>query len=71
MDFLFHSFNDSFTSMNTYRGYRLFACDDSDLVIAHNLKDKDTHRGHNFLELDKKGYNQFHLNPLKNRIYKE
>lgn len=72
MDFLFHTFNDSFTSMDTYRGYRLLACDGSDLAIAHNPKDKVTHRRHNSLELNQKGYNQLHLNALydlKNRIY--
>ncbi|WP_287450176.1 hypothetical protein [Sellimonas sp.] len=44
MDFLFHMFNDSFASMSTYRGYRLLACDGSDLAIAHNPEDKDTHK---------------------------
>lgn len=50
MDFLFYSFNNSFSSMQTYRGYRLLACDGSDLTIAHNQKDNDTHRRHNPLE---------------------
>lgn len=49
MDFLFHMFNVSFTSMGTYRGYHLLACDGSDLAIAHNPEDKDTHRRHNSL----------------------
>ena len=40
--FLFLTFNASFTSMDTHRGYRLLACDGSDLAIAHNPKDKDT-----------------------------
>lgn len=72
MDFLFHSFNDSFASLDTYRGYRLIACDGSDLAIAHNPKDTATHRRHNSLERNEKGYNQLHLNALydlKNRIY--
>lgn len=72
MDFLFHMFNNSFTSMDTYRGYRLLACDGSDLAITHNPEDKDTYRRHNSLELNQKGYNQLHLNALydlKNRIY--
>lgn len=72
IDFLFHSFNDSFTSLDTYRGYRLIACDGSDLAIAHNPKDTSTHRRHNSLERNEKGYNQLHLNALydlKNRIY--
>lgn len=55
MDFLFHSFNDSFASLDTYRGYRLIACDGSDLAIAHNPKDAATHRRHNTLNVMKKG----------------
>ena len=72
MDFLFHSFNDTFLSLNTYRGFRLLAADGSDLAIAHNPNDKETHRRHNSLERNEKGYNQLHLNALydlKNRIY--
>lgn len=41
MDYLFHSFNTTFSSLDTYRGFRLLACDGSDLAIAHNPKDKD------------------------------
>ena len=72
MDFLFHSFNDSFLSLNTYRGFRLLSCDGSVLAISHNPDDKSTHRCHNSLERNEKGYNQLHLNvlyDLKNRIY--
>lgn len=72
MDFLFHSFNDTFLSLNTYSGFRLLAADGSDLAIAHNPNDKETHRRHNSLERNEKGYNQLHLNALydlKNRIY--
>ena len=72
MEYLFRSFTDSFTVMDKYRGYRLIACDGSDLAIAHNPKDKDTHRRHNSIERNEKGYNQLHLNALydlKNRIY--
>lgn len=72
MEFLFHSFNDTFLSPDTYRGFRLLACDGSDLAIAHNTNDKATHRRHNSLERNEKGYNQLHLNALydlKNRIY--
>ena len=47
MDFLFHSFNDSFSSLETYRGFRLLACDKSDLAIAYTPDDKDTYRRHN------------------------
>lgn len=45
----FHNRKVSFTSMGTYRGYHLLACDGSDLAIAHNPEDKDTHRRHNSL----------------------
>ena len=64
MDFLFHSFNDSFSSLETYRGFRLLACDKSDLAIAYTADDKDTYRRHNSLERHEKGYNQLHLNAL-------
>ena len=64
MEYLFHSFTDSFTSMDTYRGYRLIACDGSDLAITHNPKDKDTYRRHNSIERNEKRDNQLHLNAL-------
>lgn len=72
MEFLFHSFYKSFTSMETYRGFRLLACDGSDLAIAYNPNDTETHRRHNSIEKGQKGYNQLHLNALYdliNRIY--
>lgn len=74
MDFLFHSFNESFSSLDTYRGFRLLACDGSDLAIAHNPDDEATYRRHNSLDRNEKGYNQLHLNvlyDLKNRIYED
>ena len=64
MDYFFHSFNDTFSSLDTYRGLCLLACDGSDLAIAHNPNDKDNHRCHNSLERNEKGYNQLHLNAL-------
>lgn len=72
MDYLFHSFNDTFSSLDTYRCFRLLACDGSDLAIAHNPNDKAAHRCPNSLERNETGYNQLHLNALydlKNRIY--
>lgn len=72
VDFLFHSFTDEFTGLHTYHNYRLIACDGSDLAIAHNPKDEMTHRRHNSLEKNEKGYNQLHLNAfydLVNHIY--
>lgn len=44
-----------------YKGYRLLACDGSDLNIARNPKDADTH--FQSLPTDK-GFNQLHLNAL-------
>ena len=44
MNFLFHSFLDSFLSLDTYRGFCLLACDGSDLDIVHNPNDRVTHR---------------------------
>lgn len=70
--FLFHTFTDTFSDLNTFRGYRLLACDGSDLAIAYNPKDTDTYRRHNSIEKNEKGYNQLHLNALydlQNRIY--
>lgn len=72
LDFLFHSFTESFKNLRTYRGYRLLACDGSALAITHNPQDIMTHRRHNSLERKEKGYNQLHLNALydlKNHIY--
>ncbi len=72
LDFLFHSFTESFKGLRTYRGYRLVACDGSDLAIPYNPKDSMTYRRHNLIEKNEKGYNQLHLNALydlENRIY--
>lgn len=71
-DYLFHAFNQSFANASSYRGYRLLACDGSDLAIAYNPTDTQTYRRHNSVELNQKGYNQLHLNALydlQNRIY--
>lgn len=68
----YREIDDSFSTLSTYRGFRLIACDDSDLAIACNPKDKETNRRHNSIERGEKGYNQLHLNALydlKNRIY--
>ena len=72
LKFLFHTFTDTFSGLNTFRGYRLLACDGSDLAITHNPKDINTYRRHNSIERNEKGYNQLHLNALydlQNRIY--
>lgn len=68
-EFLFQEFTNSFSSNATYKGYRLIACDGSDLCIAHNPKDETTY----FQPLPGcKGFNQLHLNAfydLCNRRY--
>lgn len=59
--FLFHEFNKSYPGEKDYRGYRLLACDGTDLNIARNPNDLDTY----FQTLpDDKGYNQLHLMAL-------
>jgi len=60
-EFLFHEFTSRFQSKNTYNGFRLVACDGSDLNIAYNPKDTDTYFRNS---LDSKGFNQCHLNAL-------
>ncbi len=51
-----------------FNGYRLIACDGSDINIAHDSNDEETYFPHG----DGKGYNQLHLNAmydLLDRIY--
>lgn len=72
IEFLFHTFTNTFSDLKTYHGYRLLACDGSDLAIAHNPKDTNTYRRHNSIERSEKGYNQLHLNALfdlQNQLY--
>lgn len=69
-EFLFHEFTDSFhDTFACYKGYRLIACDGSELCIARNPNDKTTY----FPSTpDRRGFNQLHLNAfydLCNRIY--
>lgn len=69
-EFLFHEFTNTFAgNCITHNGYRLIACDGSDICIAHNPKDKTTY----FQSTpNSKGFNQLHLNALYdlcNRIY--
>lgn len=59
--FLFYDFNEAFEDFKTFQGYRLFACDGSDLNIARNPEDPDTY----FQSTpNDKGFNQLHLNAL-------
>ncbi len=59
--FLFHEFNSLFPLQKNYNGYRLLACDGSDLNIPRNPKDTDTY--FQSLSTDR-GFNQIHLNAL-------
>lgn len=60
-NFLFHSFvNRTHTlSDNLYNGYRLLACDGSDVNIARDPSDERT-----FIQEGEKGYNAIHINAL-------
>ena len=60
-DYLFHLFVSEGYSLrnNTYHGYRLLACDGSDVNIARNPDDKET-----YIHEGKAGYNAIHVNAL-------
>lgn len=58
-EFLFQEFANAFSDHAAYKGYRLIACDGSDLCIAHNPKDGTTYSQP---LPDSKGFNQLHLN---------
>ena len=60
-EYLFHEFSKAVTEEKLYHGYRLLACDGSDVSIAHDPQDKATY----FQSTpDSKGFNQEHLNAL-------
>jgi hypothetical protein len=61
LEFLFLEFNKAFAQHQTYRDYRLLACDGTDLNIAHNPNDLENYFQTNPGE---KGFNQIHLNAL-------
>ena len=59
--FLFHQVTKSVCKPKTYKGFRLLACDGSDVNIPHNPEDKTTY----FQSIpETKGFNQLHLNAL-------
>lgn len=61
-EFLFREFTNYFEQKNkTYNGYKLIACDGSDLCIAHNPNDQATYFQS---RPNDKGFNQVHLNVL-------
>ncbi|WP_373657468.1 IS4 family transposase IS1675 [Sporomusa acidovorans DSM 3132] len=61
LEFLFLEFSKAFAEYQTYRGYRLLACDGTDLNIARNPSDQENYFQSNHGE---KGFNQLHLNAL-------
>lgn len=69
--FLFRIFTDLLMKLDapkTFKGYRLLACDGSDVNIPYNPSDLETYHQN----ADKKGYNQLHLNAffdILNGIY--
>lgn len=69
LEFLFHEFTSIAVKPNYYDGYRMLAVDGSDLCIAHNPKDIESH----FLATENaKGFNLLHLNAmydLCSRVY--
>ena len=68
-DYLFHKFTDEIESHKLLNGYRLIACDGSDINIARNPNDTDYYV--QSFPSDK-GFNQIHLNvffDLLNRTY--
>ena len=68
-EFLFREFTSITSEEKLYRGYRLLACDGSDISISHDPQDETTY----FQSTpDSKGFNQMHLNALYDllsRIY--
>ena len=60
-EFLFREFIAVVSGEKLFRGYRLLACDGSDLCIAHNPQDETTYFQ---TTPDSKGFNQMHLNAL-------
>ena len=60
-EFLFREFTAIASEEKLFRGYRLLACDGSDLCITHNPQDETT-----YLQStpDSKGFNLMHLNAL-------
>lgn len=67
---IFYDFNNACNDTNTYKGYKLFAVDGSDVNIAYNPNSETYVYNKN----DSKGYNQFHINALYdvlNKTYKD
>lgn len=68
-DYLFHTFTERVAKPKTWNGYRLLACDGTDINIFRNPNDLETY--YQSLPTDK-GFNQLHLSALYDicsRIY--
>ena len=70
---LFHRFNESMTDMKTFRGYKLYAVDGSDINLSYD-ENAETYidYSHKNEANGSKGVNQYHLNAvydLLNKIY--
>ena len=71
---IFHRFNDSMEDLKTFKGYKLYAVDGSDINIAYD-ENADTYIKPQKTKKDgelSKGYNQYHLNAiydLLNKVY--
>lgn len=60
LSFLFEQINHRYPCWKTYEGYRLLACDGSDIVYTTNAQDRDNYIATN----EKNGYNLQHLNAM-------
>lgn len=58
-DYIFQEFNQCFPCTKRFKGYRLLACDGSDLNISRNPEDTENYFQSN---PDEKGFNLLHLN---------
>lgn len=45
-EYIFHKFNSLFPEENLYKGYRILACDGSNIITPSNPKDKNCHYNH-------------------------
>ena len=75
MEYLFYAFNQSMIDFKTYKGYKLYAVDDSDINVAYD-KEADTYVKPAIKTkkdgTEGKGFNQVHLNAiydLLNKVY--
>lgn len=61
LEFLLNEFTNSHDKLKTFKGFRLFAADGTDLNIPHNPKDSETYFQS---DPDVKGFNLMHLNAM-------